>query len=419
MYRRAGCAFVLLIYVCFASVASRAQNNLAPPVPERFTLHSNVLNEDRAILVRMPAAAQGKKDRYPVLYLADGDGHINEVGGIIDFLVDNGRCAPLIIVGIPNTDRTRDLTPTHGTFKNDDGSVQDFPTSGGGDKFLEFIQTELFPEIEKRYPTHSYRIFAGHSLGGLLAIHALIAHSDMFNAYIAVSPSLQWDDQHTLHQAQAFFAKQKELRKTLFFSLGNEGSQPNPAGDGPNPMGDGFDQLQKLFTTTTPKGFIVRSARYPDEDHSSTTFLAHYAALRTVFDGWVMPRDPKDGLPTGGLKGIEQHYRELSERFGFPVSAEQAINRLGYGLLGRKRVDEAIAVFRHNVELYPRSANVYDSLADALEADHKLELAKQNMEKAVAVGTETSDRLLPEFKKHLDRLVADATAAAAKSSTGK
>lgn len=393
------------LVVCLASIAAIGQN-LAPPAPERFTIHSNVLNEDRAILVRMPAAAQGKKDKYAVLYLADGDGHINEVGAIIDFLVSQNRCAPLIVVGIPNTDRTRDLTPTHGDAKGPDGAIlQTFPTSGGGDKFLEFIQTELFPEIEKRYPTQHYRIFAGHSLGGLLAIHALIAHSDMFNAYIAVSPSLQWDDQHTLHQAQQFFAKQKELDKTLFFSLGNEGATPNP-------MGDSFDQLQKLFTTTTPKGFIVRSARYPDEDHGSTTFLAHYAGLRTVFDGWVMPRDPKDGLPMGGLKGVEQHYRELSERFGFPVSSEAAINRTGYALLLQKKIEDALAAFRRNVELYPGSANVYDSLADGLEAAGKADLARQNVEKAVTVGTATSDPMLPQFKQHLDRLVA---AAAAKS----
>jgi predicted alpha/beta superfamily hydrolase len=402
MSLRAVSTFLIL---CLASIAAIGQN-LAPPAPERFTIHSNVLNEDRAILVRMPAAAQGKKDKYPVLYLADGDGHINEVGAIIDFLASQNRCTPLIVVGIPNTDRTRDLTPTRADAKGPDGAIiQAFPTSGGGDKFLEFIQTELFPEIEKRYPVQPYRIFAGHSLGGLLAIHALIAHPDMFNAYIAVSPSLQWDDQHTLHQAQQFFAKQKELNKTLFFSLGNEGATPNP-------MGDGFEQLQKLFTTSTPKGFIVRSARYPDEDHGSTTFLAHYAGLRTLFDGWVMPRDPKDGMPIGGLKGVEQHYRDLSERFGFPVSSEAAINQTGYALLGQKKIEDALAAFRRNVELYPGSANVYDSLADGLEAAGKADLARQNVEKAVTVGTATADPLLPQFKQHLDRLVA---AAAAKS----
>ena len=400
------------LVVCLASIAAMGQN-LAPPAPERFTIHSNVLNEDRAILVRMPAAVQGKKDKYPVLYLADGDGHINEVGAIIDFLASQNRCSPLIVVGIPNTDRTRDLTPTHGDAKGPDGAIlQTFPTSGGGDKFLEFIQTELFPEIEKRYPTQHYRIFAGHSLGGLLAIHALVAHADMFNAYIAVSPSLQWDDQHTLHQAQQFFPKQKELNKTLFFSLGNEGATANP-------MGDGFEQLQKLFTTATPKGFMVRSARYPDEDHGSTTFLAHYAGLRTVFDGWVMPRDPKDGLPLGGLKGVEQHYRELSERFGFPVSSEAAINQTGYALLGQKKIEDALAAFKRNVELYPGSANVYDSLADGLEAAGKADLARQNVQKAVTVGTETGDPLLPQFKQHLDRLVAADTAKAGQSAPAK
>jgi len=407
MSLRAVSAFLI---VCLASIVAVGQS-LAPPAPERIVIHSNVLNEDRPILVRMPAAAQRGKNKYPVLYLADGDGHINEVGAIIDFLASQNRCTPIMIVGIPNTDRTRDLTPTRADAKGPDGAIiQAFPTSGGGDKFLEFIQTELFPEIEKRYPTQSYRIFAGHSLGGLLAIHALIAHTDMFNAYIAVSPSLQWDDQHTLHQAQQFFAKQKELNKTLFFSLGNEGATPNP-------MGDGFEQLQKLFTTSTPKGFIVRSARYPDEDHGSTTFLAHYAGLRTVFDGWVMPRDPKDGMPIGGLKGVEQHYRELSERFGFPISAEQTINQFGYFLLGQKKIDDALAAFKRNVELYPGSANVYDSLADGLEAEGKADLARQNVQKAVTVGTETGDPSLPQFKQHLDRLVAAAAAKAEHAAT--
>jgi predicted alpha/beta superfamily hydrolase len=409
MRLRAVSTFVL---VCLASIVSIAQN-LAPPAPERIVIHSNVLNEDRAILVRMPPRAQGSKLRYPVLYLTDGDGHINEVGGIADFLLGHDRMAPVIIVGIPNTDRTRDLTPTRADEKNAMGVVvESQPTSGGADKFLQFIQTELFPEIEKRYPTAPYRIFAGHSFGGLLAIHTLITHTDMFNAYIAVSPSLQWDDQRTLHQAQQFFAKQKELKKTLFFSLGNEGATPNA-------MGDGFEQMQKLFTTSTPKGFLVRSERYPDEDHGSTTMLAHYAGLKTVFDGWMMPRDPKDGFPLGGLKGVEEHYRALSERFGFPVSSEAAINQVGYALLRQKKIEESIAAFKHNVELYPGSANVYDSLADALEAAGKPDLARQNEEKAVAVGTTTSDPLTPQFKQHLDRLAAAAATAAKGDHSGQ
>jgi predicted alpha/beta superfamily hydrolase len=390
-----------LLSVGLASITAFAQN-LAPPAPERIVIHSNVLNEDRPILVRMPAQAAGASLKFPVLYLTDGDRHINEVGGIVDFLVAHDRCSPLIIVGIPNTDRNRDLTPTHADEKGLDGAVTQVPTSGGADKFLQFIQTELFPEIEKRYPTEPYRIFAGHSFGGLLAIHALITHTDMFSAYIALSPSLQWDDGSTLHQAQQFFSRKKELHKTLFFSLANEGSIPNP-------MGQNFEAFQKIFATSTPKGFIVRSERYPDEDHGSTTLLAHYAGLRLVFDGWAMPFDMKTDQYEGGLKGVEQHYRGLSERFGFPVSAEVTINSLGYNRLRAKKTDDAIAAFQRNVELYPASANVYDSLADGLEAAGKLDQARQNVERAVEKGTKNSDPRLPDFKQHLEHLVAAGT----------
>jgi len=392
----------LLCFLCssIASIASLAQD-LAPPSPQRLVVHSNVLNEDRVIWVRMPAASRGKKESYPVLYMTDGGTNVNEIGSIIDFLADNNFIPPLIVVGITNTDRNRDLTPSHAGVKHSDGTVEPVPTSGGAEKFLDSIQTELIPEIEKRYATHPYRVLAGHSLGGLFAIHALIARPDLFNACIASSPSLWWDDARTVREAQEFLAKQKEFKKTLFFSLGDEHGQMNEA----------FERLQKTLSADRPRGFVVESARYREETHSSTELLTHYAALRVIFAGWPVPRDPKTDLPIGGLEGVEQHYRELSERFGFKVSAEQAINSLGYRLLGAKRIDDAMTAFKRNVELYPRSANVYDSLADCLEAAGRPDGAMENVLKAVEVATQTGDPLLPDFKKHLERLVAAGKAA--------
>jgi predicted alpha/beta superfamily hydrolase len=392
MSRRTFCYF---LFGCIASIASLAQI-AAPPAPQRLVVHSNVLNEDREIWVRMPAAARGKKESYAVLYMTDAGPNINEIGSTIDFLADTNFMLPLIVVAITNTDRVRDLTPSRAGVKHSDGSVEPMPSSGGADKFLDFIQTELIPEIEKQYATYPYRIIAGHSLGGLFAIHALISRPELFNACIATSPSLWWDDFYTLHQAQGFFAKQKEFKKTLFFALGNEG------GD----MSEGFEQLQKTMSANRPIGFVVKSAHYSEEIHQSTELLGHYDGLRTIFTGWQMPRDPKTDLRIGGLEGVEQHYRALSDRFGFKVSAEQEINSLGYSLLGNKKIDEALAAFRRNAELYPRSANTYDSLADAFEAAGKPDLAVQNVEKAVEVATQTSDPLLPAFKKHLDHLVA-------------
>ena len=397
----------LLVLFAISTLSAALAQDIAPPIPQKFVVHSIILNEDRTIWVRTPHGYTSGKDLLPVLYLTDGDGHINEIGNSIDFLVDNGRMPPLIVVGIANTDRTRDLTPTHSDEKDSAGK-ETTPTSGGGDRFFDFIHTELMPEIEKRYRTAPYRIFAGHSLGGLMAIHILTSRPDMFQAYIAVSPSLWWEKQTTLHQAQAFFAAHDELNKSLFFSLGNEGTD----------MQAGFDGLNKTLTTKAPKDFRWESARFPDENHGSTVLRAHYAALRSIFGGWEMPRDK--GMFIGGMTGIEQHYRELSQRYGYTVPVpENLINSLGYRLMGDKKFDEAVAAFQRNVELYPGSANVYDSLADGYESTGKLDLALRNCEKAVEVGTKTNDRSLDQFKDHLKRAQEGVKAAGAKAAGQK
>jgi predicted alpha/beta superfamily hydrolase len=399
----------LFVTLNLIALSIAAAQDLTPPAPQKLVVHSNVLNEDRVIWVRTPRGYDQGKDPLPVLYLTDGPGHINEVGGINDFLVDHNRMPRLIVVGIANTDRDRDLTPTRADFKHDDGTVEHYPTSGGADHFLDFIQTELMPEIEKRYRTAPYRIFAGHSFGGLIAIHILITRPDMFQAYIAASPSLWWDNQHTLHQAQDFFAAHTELNKTLFFSLGGEGKD----------MQEGFDQLQKTLSAGAPKDFHWASERYRDEDHGSTTLRAHYAGLRSVFYDWQTPRDP-DGATTGGLAGLEKHYRDLSQRYGYQIQLpENEVNNLGYQLMGNKKFDEGIAAFQRNVELYPGSANVYDSLGEGLENAGKLDLAREKFQKAIEVGTKTNDPNLSAYKDHLKRVTEEAKAAGTKTAGQK
>ena len=160
---------------------------------------------------RVPRGNADGKTAYPVAYLTDGDDFINAVGAVTDFLAKIGRAPELILVGIPHTDRTRDLTPTHVETADDGINVWQTKSSGGADKFLQFIETELMPEVEKRYRTQPFRVLAGHSLGGLFAVHALSTRPGLFNVYVAVSPSLWWDGQSEVNRFEGFIAKQKRL----------------------------------------------------------------------------------------------------------------------------------------------------------------------------------------------------------------
>jgi len=364
---------VLVILACSSAVAQYAG-------PTKLVIKSSVLGEDRTILVRTPPGYETNGRKYPVLYMTDGDAHIGHTSSTIQFLAQNGRMSELIVVGITNTDRTRDLTPTKATGAN----AGQFPTAGGADNFLKFIETEVIPQIEKTYRVEPYRILAGHSFGGLFTVHTLITRPELFNSYVAVSPSLQWSDEATLKRAEEFFKTRKELKATLFTSLGNE----------PGDIGKSFEAFKQLLATTKIKGFEWDAQQLMDEDHGSVVLRSHYLGMRKVYDGWQMPRDPATGTVAGGLKGADEHYKWLSEKFGYSIPTPEAlINQIGYQYLLAPTPDreQAIAVFKTNVERYPNSANVYDSLAEAYEKGGQLELATPLYEKAQALGKQNND----------------------------
>jgi predicted alpha/beta superfamily hydrolase len=375
----------LLLSLCATAFA---QNN--QPL-DRLTIKSEVLGEERVILVRTPAGYEAGKQRFPVLYLTDGDGHIAHTSATIEFLARNGRMPEMIVVGITNTDRTRDLSPTNATMTRHDGGQQEFPTSGGANNFLKFIETELIPKVEGQYRTQPFRVLAGHSFGGLFALHAFLAKTDLFNGYIAVSPTMHWDNKYPVRKAAEFFKDRKELNKTLFVTLADEGGE----------MKAGFNEFRELLAKQHPKGFAWDAMLMEDEDHGSVVLRSHYFGFRKVFDGWQIPQN----LAAGGLNAVEEHYKKLSAKFNYAIlPPEPLVNQLGYQLMGQGKMDEAIATFKSNVERYPGSANVYDSLAEGYEKMGKLDLAKPNYEKAAQIGEQTKDPNLQVFKANFARV---------------
>jgi hypothetical protein len=383
------CGIAVLLLISSAAIAQPAEDTV-----KRLTLKSTVLGEDRIILVRTPPGYETNKLSYPVLYMTDGDAHMGHTASTIEFLTRNGRTPELIVVGVTNTDRTRDLTPAKSTNKNAAGVLQ-FPTAGGANNFLKFFETELIPQIEKEYRVAPYRILAGHSFGGLFAIHAMITKPALFNSYVAVSPSLQWENSEALKRAEEFLKNRKELKVTLYTSLGNE----------PGGIGESFDKFRELLAQTNIKGFEWQAERMDDEDHGSVVLRSHYAGLRKVYAGWQGPLDLSSGAVIGGLKGADEHYKKLSERFGYSIPVpENLINQMGYQFLFDNKPEEAIAVFKANVERYPGSANVYDSLAEAYERGGRIDLAEPLYDKARVLGEQNNDPNTAIYKTNYERV---------------
>ncbi len=332
------------------------------------------MGEERTVLVRVPANYNQTDAKFPVVYMLDAHAPQNSMMvGIVEQQAWGGMMPEMIVVGIQNTNRTRDLTPTKSQRTN---------TGGGGDKFLDFLEKEVVPMVEKNYRTQPFRIFAGHSLGGLMAVYASLTRPDLFNAYIAASPYLQWDNDFVIKLSEETFKQNRDWKKTMFIGLGDEPDYVK-----------GFNAFQDLLKKTKPKNFEYEFQQFKNDNHGSVVLPAYYAGLRKIFAGWSPPA-------SGNLTDLETHYKTLSKRFGYEIKIPEAtLNQIGYQLLNANRIDEAIAAFKKNAENYPNSANVYDSLAEAFEKSGQLKQAAENYEKAYKMAEKSGETQLAQVAK--------------------
>lgn len=247
------------------------------------SIHSDVLKEDRPFFVYVPPYARNSGKKFPVLYLLDGEAHFHSISGLIQILgtgVNGTRVVPeMIVVAIPNTDRTRDLTPSHSEMM--EGKKEDFlKSSGGGYDFLKFMQTELIPYIDKSYPSNFRRMLVGHSFGGITAINALYTMPETFDSYIAIDPSLWWDTQLLVKRANRIFSIENMQEKCLYIAQANTLEPGTTTNEHFEAIKDFVKILESPANTS---GIRWDYKYYPDDSHGSVPLIAEYDGLRFAF----------------------------------------------------------------------------------------------------------------------------------------
>ena len=220
-------------------------------IGQRHTLDSKQMQESRSYMVHTPAGYAFSTQAFPVLYVLDGDSRFAQLTAIVDFLSENARIPPMIVVGVPNTNRGRDL------YAPRESSTT--PEVGGPERSLAFIGDELIPEIDRRYRTRDYRVVAGHSSGAMFALYAMPARPNLFKGYLAINPAFDGQD-GLAKRIDAFLTANATYRADLFMTMGNE-PRTNQAG--------GFDMAATIQRRAS-REFRWQYKRYPEETHFST-----------------------------------------------------------------------------------------------------------------------------------------------------
>ena len=345
---------VLLAGICTALLLperAAAQPEEPVVIGKQLELFSEILDENRPLFIRTPYGYESGDEHYPVLYLLDGNAHFHHTTGTADYLAYSGRTPELIVVAIRNTDRNRDLTPPS-TQQSD---IEDYPTHGGADNFLRFISDELMPWVNRQYRTRPHSTLVGHSFGGLFALHALVTRPDVFDAYIAISPGLQWDDQRLVTQAARTFENTPELTADLYMTVGNEGRA----------LLGGVRKLAGVLDEHAPRGLRWAFRLMEEESHVSVPLRSTRQGLEAVFDGWNL-HDVLATFDRGGLAAIEDHYTTGGARFGYDrTTPASAVLTLVFQLIQADRLEEAASVLQRDPETHPPSSILLAELANA------------------------------------------------------
>ena len=353
-------------------------------IGERFSLASEVLGENRAYWIHLPASYNDTTyvpQRYPVLYLLDGDTDFHFTSGVVQVMSkgSNLQIPELIVVGIPNVNRTRDLTPTHSKTGLDSKESRSLASSGGGNAFLKFLRDELIEHIDKTYRTLPYRVLVGHSLSGLFVLYAFLDAPEVFQAYIAMDPSLWWDDQVVVRRAMDTLKTTREPNATVYISLANHPDLGLL--DDPSLPDVSVKTFAKILECAAAPHLRSTLQYFEAEDHNSVPLLSLYHGLLYVFGGYKPSLAEWFEQPTT----LITHFRRVSEGLGVELlPPEKFVNRAG--LLTIRQLgdtDKAIELFKINVSNYPNSYNAYASLAKAYEVNGETQLAIENYEKSL------------------------------------
>lgn len=250
-------AVAVLAAPCTLAGQTAAVPGVPIPAPDTFTVASSALGETRRINVHTPAGYDtATAQRFPVLYMPDGgvDEDFPHVVRTVDSLTAARAIRPVIVVGIPNTQRRRDLTgPTR--FKTDSAIA---PRVGGSAAFRAFIRGELIPAVEARYRTTDERSIVGESLAGLFVVETFLREPRLFRHWVALDPSVWWNGNILVDSASAYLTRSGATSATLVLASSNEPE-----------IASGTARIARTLQSANRTGLVVDYTPRPDLTHAT------------------------------------------------------------------------------------------------------------------------------------------------------
>ena len=340
---------------------------------------SKILGEEFEYLIDLPSGYDKTAKKYPAIYVMNS----HMVSTFATALATLNRLSfeaipQMILIGLCNDKgRSRNYFP----IRPDKGP-------GGADTFLSFLTEELIPHIDGNYRTEKYRILAGQSNTGLFVLYALLEKPEAFNGYLAASPSLGWCLDFMKNKVRRTFSEKSFSKRFLYMNYGERDYQ--------DLVIEPTIEIKKLLDEISPDDFDWKFEIIENDIHVPITSLNN--GLLALFPDYMV----SDDLKKEGLTAVDQHYKNLSQRYGYLVEApEEVLFSMSYNLKQEKKLQESINMFKVLLERFPYSARGAYFLAETYREMGDIHSAKEMYRKTLELNPEfnAAKRRLKELEK--------------------
>jgi hypothetical protein len=250
-------------------------------------------------------------------------------------------------------------------------------------------------------------MLVGHSLGGLIVLSCLVHHPHLFDAYLAIEPSMWWDHQQLLHETEQALRTRSYTNQSLFLAMANT-----------LPPGMDTSTIRKDTTPGTVHsrsimllhGYLVGNRQngldaafkyYPEETHASAPLIATYDALHYIFRDYALKlqdryyTDSTFNLATF----LQAHYAHISTKYGFKsedghtlLPPENVVNNLGFFMMQQQQFNKAADLLKMNIKNYPSGSVAYGYLGDLYAASGDKKAARANYQKSLSLKEDAGIR---------------------------
>ena len=235
-----------------------------------YSIRATAFEGERRITVRLPNgyAAQPEK-RFPVMYVIDGgpEQDFPHIAGISQSRDMNYSFERFILIGIETVNRRIELSPPvrEGALKEYQGSLG--ATPGGSNNFRAFIAGDVKPWVEAHFRANGQDGVIGESLAGLFIVESLLMQPELFDDWIAISPSLWWNNMEIALAARDRFTTMPASKERIYIASANEGYR----------MEEGVERLIDALRSDAPDGWKWAYVPLGDSERHGTIY--HTAAL--------------------------------------------------------------------------------------------------------------------------------------------